>query len=246
MKPAFVLLVFLLGCTASLASPPRSSGEFSSALRRAYDACDPVQVRALTWIKDVPEFDVREYEGQLQMLFKNFTQVESIAFEPVPAAMRQPLVTSRMRSDFSYQPAGIAVVKYRVGGTVNPAPARVPYAIIDGGYYIVIRKITKLENNGPPDKKFDVVVLGRGMSQTKIHIKYTVAGVEQECNNSAGFPAQFINEVTVTSNDNNVDVKLTITEDSKLIFSKALKGRGKIIYKGSSRTKQESILQNAR
>src|SRR5208282_5064831 len=111
------------------------------------------------------------------------------------------------------------------------AAAEVPYAVIDGGYYIVGQKTTNLGWKGPLDRPFSVSVTGNGQDKVKVHIKYNASGADLESDGSHGFPCQYISEVAVTSVDDDVDVTLKIADGTKTIYeSKSLKGKGQILY----------------
>ena len=105
------------------------------------------------------------------------------------------------------------------------------YAVIDGSYYLVTVKSTDLGWKGRPDKSLNVMVLGAGQDKVKVHLKYNASGVDLERDQGASaiFPGQYVSEVTVKSDSDDVDVTLRLLDEKGTIYylSEPLKGRGR-------------------
>jgi len=220
----------LLLCRVCVASPPRTTEEFSAALRRAFNAHDPGQILGLTWSQGASDTDMGDWTLKTQRILQHLTEVENITFD-ASEANSHPTVINGERIEPTYKPSGSVVITCKAADG-KPARPVMPYAVIDGVYYLVMQKTSKVEWQGQPDKPFSVLVLGREFDKVKVHTKYNASGADQEIDGNCGFSAQYISEVTVTSDDAFANVTLQILQGSELIYqSKPLRGRGKVVYK---------------
>jgi hypothetical protein len=232
MKSLLTLLVILLVCPACFASVQASKEDFLAAVRAAFEAKDIKRIHELTWEKGVSDYDRQMFDEGMPMTLKNTAGVGSITFEPLAATFIPQAVAMGRRFEATYPPTGMLKIDLKSTIPNASAAAEVPYAVIDGGYYLVGQKTTDLGWKGPQDRFFTVSALGNGQDKVKVHIKFNASGVDLESDGSRGFPCQYISEVAVTSVDDDVDVTLRIADGMKTIYeSKPLKGKGQIVYK---------------
>jgi hypothetical protein len=237
MKIPRIIVATLFFASMCFAEPPKTKEEFLTAVRAAYEAKDVKKISTLTWWKGASDEDRKMAETMLPLSIKNAGAVESVVLEPLPDEFKGVQVAYGKRFEPTYPPLGMVKVDYKIDKSGGHQSTSAPYAVIDGAYYIVTSKTTELGWKGPKDKSFTVSVIGSGQNKVKVDVKYNVSGVDLKDTlvppaSSRGFPAQYIGEVTVISEDDDVDVTLRISEEMRQIYeSKPLKGKGQIHYK---------------
>ncbi len=239
MKRLTCLLLGLFAHVTCLAAPPRTEEAFFAAVRAAYEAKDIAKIHALTWEKGISDWDRKMTERTLPMVLKSFDTVEKLTDVPIPADFPETRIGFGKRTEPTHPITGVVEVSVKSHGQ-NTASQKmiVPYAIIDGGYYMVTGKTTDLHWNGPKDRQLGVTINGKGWDQVAIHIKYNASGVPVERTQKAMstiFVGQYLEEVTVVSDRDDVDVILLLREGGEQIYeSQPLKGKGQIHYKRST------------
>lgn len=233
MKSQTLALVVVLFCRVVWAEAPKTAEGFVAAVRAAYESKDAKRVEALEWTKGASSGDLAMAEGALQMILPMAT-VESVELSP-KIAEAGPMVANGKRIEPTYKPVGSVVLKMKPEQPGDSGAISMPYAVIDGGYYIVTSKTTDLGWRGPADKSLTVSVIGRGQDKVRMKVKYNASGVDLEMDQvvgSAGLLGQYVDEVAVTSTSDDVDVKLKIAEGMKPMYeSQPLKGKGTLTYK---------------
>ena len=238
MKKHLLGLLALCVCTTCFAEPPKTKEDFLAAVRAAYEAKDIQRIHELTWKKGMSEEDKKTSEATLPRLLKSM-EIENITLAPLTPYFANPHVAFGKRTEPTYPP--IAVLEFTCknqGKDFTSYTMSLPYAAIDGSYYVVAEKTTDLGWKGPKDEQLGVTVWGKGWDKVAIHIKYNASGVDLERNQTAMsslFVGQYIQEVTVTSKDDGVeDVTLRVKqagEKEPSYISAPLKGKGQIVYK---------------
>gem|GEM_PF-1249951 len=256
MKLLISILFVSMACSVCYSAPPKTKDQFLAAVRAAYESKDVKHVAALTWWAGASEEDRKMLEGIDSMTLKNVQPIEAVTLEPLnPAQTFDDMVRNGKRYGITFPPIGMVKVKRKADNTPSPSETLRPYAVIDGGYYIVTSKITDLGWKGPQDKCFNVIVTGLIEDHVTIHIKYNASGVELEKeetlpaagsqpsgnmtpNGGGGrgsvcdaFFAQYIEEVTVTNNTDDVALELREGMNEPFYKSEKLKGKGQIHYK---------------
>lgn len=235
MKPAALLLLILLPAI-SRADPPKTQEAFIAALRSAFQAQDIPRIHQLTWEQGMSDFDKDQQQMMLPMMLKQSAGVASITLGPLPPDFMDTPVAWGRRIEVTHKPDGMVKLVEIPKDQNSSGEMDMPYAVIDGAYYLVTSKTTDLGWKGPQDKSLNVSVLGAGQDKVKIHIKYNASGVDLEMDPlspSIGFAGQYITEVTVKSDsdDTNVTLKLLDEKGQPYYQSAPLKGKGEIDYK---------------
>jgi hypothetical protein len=241
MKRLLVSLIQLFLLPACFATAPASKDDFFAAVRAAFEAKDYKRVHQLTWEKGASDVDTKEYDQCMHEWFGYPANLGNISIGPLTESCIQPGIGNGRRSEFTYPPAG--VVKIVFNSNRKPGASvwmGLPYAVINGGYYLVWAKSWDIGWKGPQDKPLRVTVDGMGADNVKGHIKYNVSGVDKEADTPRGdFNGQYISEVTIESTGDNVDVVLRILDGKKIIYESApLKGKGQIVYKKGDQSPQ--------
>jgi hypothetical protein len=230
---AFFCLGLILSVTCR-ADPPKTKEEFLAAVRAAYQAQDVRRVHELTWEKGMSDFDKNQEQQMLDMMVYN-NGIESVSFQPLPADFMDTPVAWGRRIEPTHPAEGIIQVDEKPKEKDSASSVSMPYAVIDGGYYLVTAKTTDLGWKGPQDKTLNVTVTGAARGDVKIHVKYNASGVDLERDQSSpssAFPGQYISEVTVRSDRDGTDVTLELLGEKGRAYYKSapLKGKGEIHY----------------
>jgi hypothetical protein len=236
MKSLLPILTFLLGIIPlSTWAQPKTPEEFIAAVREAFQQKSLEKLDALTYPLGTGESDKKQTALLDQNLFKG-TEIEETWLEPLPPYFQSVHIWFGKKTEVVPLPKGMIEVRYKPIGN-NTYSAGLPYAIINGNYFLTSSRTTDLGWKGPKDKIISFKVIGQGQNKVHIFAKWNASGVEQERYfryPSEEFIGQYCERLTVTSTEDNTDVALDIFEDGKRIFhSKTLIGKGTIEYKKS-------------
>ena len=235
MKLAALIFLSLLLSAPCRADPPKTREDFLAAVRAAFDSKDIKRIHELTWEKGISDFDRNQEELMLPMMVNQSAGIASITFGPLPPDFMNIPVAWGRRIDITHPADGIVKLVEIPKDKNASGELDLPYAVIDGGYYLVTAKTTDVGWKGPQDKPLNVTVLGAGQDKVKVHIKYNASGVDLEMDpdtSSIGFTGQYIREVTVKSDSDDTNVTLELLDDEKPYYDSApLKGKGEIDYK---------------
>ncbi len=252
MKTALVILGFLLpGVGLSSASPPRTPQEFIAACRAAYEDKSGSKLKVLVYTVGMSEQDYATMFGVVEDIFPEW-QIDLITLEPLPADYQDELIAHGVKYESTSPPVGLIKTNYRKpeerdGGTASNHHL-MPYTIVDGVYYLVGTKSIDLGWEGPPDKNIGFGVRGRGWDRVRVRVKWNASGIDrgreysllsssrsasgsEYSARSSVFWGQHIDQVIVTSLNDEADIILEVLEEGETIFtSEPLKGRGTIQY----------------
>lgn len=237
IKQLLTIAISLLPFTSgAIAAEAADSSPFASALKAAITEKDDQKLEALIYHEGASPEDKQRMTAMLQRLYFNGKEVESINFEPLPSDFESVLIIQGRKVEPTSPPKGMVNVTFKgaVNGQGNSSGA---YAVVDGKFYLVGMKSTDLGWKGPPDKNIGFSIVGQGASGLKIHGIWNASGVELKREfkeTGLTFWGQHFEELSVTSDKEDCDVTVTITEDGKTIFSETLKGRGVVRYKKKS------------
>jgi hypothetical protein len=121
-----------------------------------------------------------------------------------------------------------------MGEGQGPKESSIAYAVVEGKFFLVGMKSTDLGWKGPPDKNIGFSVVGQGSAGLQIQGVWNASGVQLKKTFKEGsitFWGQYFEQLNVTSDNDDCDVTVTITEDGKTIYSEPLKGKGVLQYK---------------
>lgn len=241
---ALILLLgfpLLAAAAESAERPPKTKDAFLAAVRTAYETRDIRQIHELTWEKGVSNWDRKMLDQTLPLMLKSIDEVEKLTYVPIPADFMEQHVAFGKRTDPTHQITGAMELSFKTqkkGAASQTTTMLLPYAVINGDYYLVTGKTTDLGWKGPKDKQLGVTVTGEGWDKATIHIKYNASGVNVERNQKAMsslFVGQYIEEVTVASDSDDAEVTLSLRDGGEQIYeSQPLKGKGEIHYKRDS------------
>jgi hypothetical protein len=234
MKPAALIFLILFSLTCR-ADPPKTREDFEAAIRSAFDAKDIQRIHDLTWEKGMSDFDRDQEKQMLPMMLDQSGGVASISFEPLPSDFMDTPVAWGRRIEVTHPADGMVKLVEKPKGNNSSSEMSMPYAVIDGGYYLVTAKTTDLCWKGPPDKSLQVAVQGAGQDKVKIHVKYNASGVDIDMDPtspSISFAGQYIRQVTVKSDRDDTNVTLQLLDENGHSYyeSAPLRGKGEIDY----------------
>jgi len=243
MKRAVFLFVGVILATGCLAGDlPKTKDDFLTAVRKAYEEQDVKRVHELTWEQGMSAFDHNQQQQMLDMMVYN-GGVDSIVFQPLPPDFMDIPVAWGRRIEPTHAADGIITVNLKPSDKNSNSAVSMPYALINGAYYLVTSKTTDLGWKGPQDQPVTVAVAGPGQEKVKIHVQYNASGVDLERDQispSNSFPAQYLTLVTVTSDTDDASVTLRLLDGKGNAFyeSKPLKGKGRLQYHKGDTTPQ--------
>ena len=207
--------------------------EFTNAFSTALKEKSVEKLDALTYTVGMTPTDKELVKSTQQMFFQD-KEVDAISMQPLPEDLETVHILQGRKFEPTYFPTGIVKTTYKSPGH-GVSSTSIPYATIDGRYYLVTSKSTDLGWTGAPDKTITFMVMGEGMNKVQIKAKWNASGVEQERmfkTPSHNFWGQYFDYIIVTSTEDDTDVTLTVLESGKEIFaSQPLKGKGILEYK---------------
>lgn len=231
MKFSPVFLAIMLAGSLCFADAPKTKEDFLAAIRTAFESKDPEQIKALTYLQGNSAGANPVGFFYQKVLAENSAKVDSATLEEMPVDFKMERIARGKRSVVSEKPTGVVRITSKEGQ--DSSGTTIPYAVIDGGYYLIGIKVTDLGWKGPPDKLLNISVTGKGAS--KLHIKYNTSGVDLEEESDATatahqFYGQYISEVTLTSTDPNAHLTLKI-EGNEKPYTSELIGAATVVYK---------------
>jgi len=232
---AVLIFTGLIFCVTCVAAPPKTKEEFIAAVRAAFVAKDVKKIHELSWEKGMSDFDMQQVDQVLPMMVQQLNGGETYSLEPKETESDSPQIMMGRRLEPTHEIDGMVKIAQKSADGSSSSSMSLPYALIDGSYYIVSTKSTDLNWKGPPDKTLVVNVTGDGQDKVKTHIKYNVSGLDLEHDQKYAsdiLSGQYISEVTVTSDSDDVNVVLDLRdEDGNSYYQSApLKGKGEIHY----------------
>ncbi|MCE0483227.1 MAG: hypothetical protein LV479_03195 [Methylacidiphilales bacterium] len=226
---AVLLLVLALrGATAAPATPEA----FIAAIKSAIAAKRADQILALTYTMGMSDAD-KEMTPSIDKFLLFANPVTNISFFPLPPYYLPAVYVSHgKKSELTTKPRGMVFIGFDPDSGNGARNTLLPYAVIDGRYYLVGSKTTDLDWKGPPDKTLSFMVMGQGTNSVRVHIKWDASGVELERiipSGSSGFMGQYFESVKVVCSASSADLTLELMENGKDI-APVLKGKGSITY----------------
>lgn len=234
IKHLLIILISLFPLTpGASAAEPSGLGEFTSALRTAITEKDDRKLAAIIYFEGASQEDKRRMTAMLRMTLMNGKDVDEISVVPLPSEFDSVLVVRGRKTEPTAPPKGMIKVTF-MGEGQGPKESSIAYAVVEGKFFLVGMKSTDLGWKGPPDKNIGFSVVGQGSAGLQIHGVWNASGVQLKKTFKEGsitFWGQHFEELSVTSDNEDCDVTVTITEDGKAIYSEPLKGKGVLQYK---------------
>lgn len=223
----------LFSALSLCAAQPASEEEFKAAYRTAMAERSVEKLEALTYTVGMSDQD-KATATKMMAYLPAGREIESVHLKALPADLPREHIARGKKIEMTAPPVGIVEVVFAKGGEgMNTVSA--PYAIVDGKYYVVGAKATDLNWSGPPDKTLNFMVIGSGMKDAQIKVRWNASGVDIErefSQPSSSFLGQHIEQITVTSGDPSANLILSVREEGKEIYkSEPLKGAGTLEYK---------------
>lgn len=230
-------VIFLLTLThGAIAEEADGAEKFKSSLRAAITEKNHQKLEELIYSEGSSPEDKQQTSSMLKMMLLNGNEVEEISLEPLPTDFDSVLIVRGQKLEPTTTPKGMVKMTFKADGK-GPKQSSSAYAIVEGKFFFVGLKSTDLGWKGAPDKNIGYSVVGTGSDKLQIHGVWNASGVQLKRDfkkNNLTFWGQHIEELNVTSSNDDCDVTINITEDGKTIYSEPLKGKGTIQYKRKS------------
>jgi hypothetical protein len=229
--PAILLLSMLMSPLAAFAQDTPAT--FVKAVEEALNERSAPKFEALVYIEGMSDAD-KEMTRKMQKYTLENPGIDTIELQPLPADFQSVFIVRGKRIEPTALPVGVLKIQYKKSGNGTQA-STIPYATVNGRFYLIGTKSTDLNWTGPEDKNIGYMIIGKGQGAVKGTVKWNASGVDLEraiSSPSLSFLGQYIDEVTITSDSDDTDVTLTIMDGGKQIFQSApLKGKGTQSYK---------------
>jgi hypothetical protein len=229
----FLLLMgFSLLSIWPASATPTTPDAFIAALKSAIAAKSADQLLALTCTAGMNEGDKKQTALMDQILLFAHP-VTKISLAPLPDNFWTVAIANGKKYEMTAPPKGQVLIQFVNESGNGSNSALLPYALIDGNYFLTGGKTTDLGWKGPPDKTLSFMVMGQGTNGIKVDAKWNASGVEQErtfTSGSSGFMGQYFESVTVVCSDPSANLTLTLMANGKDIVP-SLTGKGTITYK---------------
>lgn len=231
------LLFSLLAAFALLPASAQETPEaFLKAIEDALRKKNPAELEALVFSAGMSAEDKAMAQRAMEMFIKD-PAIESITLQALPEDFQSSFVMRGRKIEVTAPPAGIVRIAYQKTSSsgMDLNSSSLPYAIVDGRYHLLGTHTTLLDWKGPEDKTIGYMVIGKGQDQARIEVKWNASGLNLERTSKApskSFLGQYIEQITVTSETDESDLRQTVLENGKPIFeSQPLKGKGTLEYK---------------
>lgn len=226
-------LFFSLLISSFCAFAQDTPATFLKAVEEALNEQSAAKFETLIYKEGMSDADKEMSRRMLQHTLNN-PGVDTIELQPLPADFQSVFIIRGKRIEPTAMPVGTVKIQYRKAGSGSQS-STIPYAIVNGRFYIIGTKSTDLNWKGPEDKNIGYMIMGKGQDAIKGTVKWNASGVDLEepiSSSSLSFFGQYIDEVTISSDSADTDVTITIMDSGKQIFQSApLKGKGTQSYK---------------
>jgi hypothetical protein len=231
---AAAVVLTLAALPTILHGQPASQADFTAAVRSAIQEKSWPKMLALTYTVGLSASDKLQMQ-MLQHVYFGRAGIADMSFEPFPQRGTGMItVMGGKKWEPTYPPAGLLKITFQNTGSGGPISFAIPYAIIDGHYFLTASKSTDLGWKGPPDHGLTVMAMSTSPGGISLDVKWNASGVEQERttpNVSLNMMGQYIEHVTATCTNNTGTTTLTITDAGKDIYhSQPLTGKGTLEY----------------
>jgi len=236
-KHLFIIGTALFTFTyGAIAAEGEGAAKFKSSLRAAITEKDNQKLEELIYFEGSSLEDRQRMTSMLRMMLLNGKEVEEISLEPLPSDFDSVLIVRGKKLEPTATPSGMIKVTLKGAGQ-GPKQSSSAYAIVDGKFFFVGLKSTDLDWKGPADTNIGFSVVGQGSPGLQIDGVWNASGVQLKKkfkDSSITFWGQHFEELKVTSDNEDCDVTVTISEGGKEIYSEPLKGKGVLQYKKKS------------
>lgn len=233
-----ILTIFAVSSLSGLfvSAQPTTAEALVSELRAACEQKDGAKYDALMYFEGASDADKAAVAG---IRFDwGGGMVSDMSLVPLPKDFDLVNIGRGRKFELTHPPTGLVKIDItgsKYGSGSGKMSSSVPYANIDGKYFIVAMKSTDLGWKGPVDGTLGFFVSGDGAENVTIEYCWNASGVDQTKKSvirSLNFIGQHINWLKVTSDSTATNVTLKIDKDGKEIYlSDPLKGIGMLEYK---------------
>lgn len=227
------VLIFVLGlgffCPAQAQITDKAAflAEIQSALRDK----DLAKLESLRFTEGMSPNDLGNMKrGDGFLLQQN--GIQSVSFEELPPSDRPFRVSGGKKYEPTAPKVGFVKVEFSKVGD-RQVIQRLPYAIVNGGYYLVQEKSSKIDWKGSPDIELSFKVEGTGMGYVTTRYKYNASGLDLEAKEGKSFDlvqGQYFQEIVFTSGRDLVDATVIVMEGGKEVFRAPIKDVGEVRY----------------
>jgi hypothetical protein len=226
----FVMVAFGISLKADTAE------EFLATYRSALEQKDAAKLLSLFYTNGCSEADLLKAKRLVPMVHFYNGKLTAVKFEPFESDRVKTQIADGKKYEPTYSPQGGIKFYYDSNDGNSHYNGGDAYAVIDGQHRLIGFKSSDLGWKGPQDHQMNFGVVGSGQDKVKVYYKWNVSGVDQERvgPNPGGVVVlgQYFESIKVTSEEDDVDVVLTVSEGGKEIYkSQPLKGKGIIEYK---------------
>jgi hypothetical protein len=225
--PILTLAIFL---SISTSQAIESKEEFKASVIRTLNDKDWSGYLALTFKEGMNDYDFKTM-GEMEPIIFNEKIIIDGEFTNLPKNHTATFVYDNRMFSQTIKAQGLLILKYE---SESEGDLTLQYAKHGEDYVIVTSKSQKLDWDGPDDVPLSIMIIGHDHENLKVEGSWNISGVsvtEELSYMSTNFNGQYIEEVTITSDDPDAVYQLKILQAGKEVFdSKPRKGVGEIKY----------------
>lgn len=223
----YTILTLAIFITALSSQAVETKEELKALVIQVLNEQDWDGYKALTYKKGMTEYDYKMMETMKPAIIDG-NKVISGKFTLLPDGHKTSFIYDGRSFESTIAPLGLLTLEQERSETV------LQYAKDGDSFVLVGSKSEDLGWDGPDDVPLSIVIIGNNHEDLKVEASWNVSGVSVTENlnyMSTGFNGQYIEKVTITSDDPDAAYQLKILEAGKEVFdSKPRKGVGEIKY----------------
>jgi len=209
------------------ASAADSADAFKTELNRVLESKDWDGLLALCHTEGMTDYDWKMAEAIKTAIFDG-RSTEGMQLIELPENFDPTFIHDGRFFEPTTVPIGLVEIKSD-GGDM-----KIPYTILEGDYRLVATKSRSLNWEGPADHPLGISVMGQGFEKVDALATWNVSGMTIEkklTHTSTNFNGQFIESVTIISENKDVSLQISVFENGEKIYvSDYLKGVGELSY----------------
>lgn len=175
-----IVSLILLWPAIVQSAPPTTKEELLKRVHDAVEARDVEAMLALYRWEGVPEFIEKMTRRNEANNVKNLAdaKVDKIDFAPLPDDFQNERIRKGFRYRINVNPVGSIEVKYS-NANVTSGSFGWFYGTVEDNFYLASYTEEKLENSGPPDEHYNVIMTANPGTSFEGYCNFTTSGVEQ-------------------------------------------------------------------
>jgi hypothetical protein len=226
MKKLTLLITIFLSVVSMHAATSKEA--FKASVIQTLNEKDWVGYKALTCLAGMNAYDLEMMESMQPIIFDQRKIIDA-EFAELPANQKNTFIYDKRKFSQTIPAEGALLLKYATGGDTT-----LLYANDGENYVLVSNKSQTLDWSGPDDVPLSIMIIGHDIEGLKINATWNVSGVsisEELSYMSTNFSGQYIEQVSVQSEDPDAVYQLKILQAGKEIYaSKQHTGIGEIKY----------------